>query len=141
MRPTHSIDVAHALEIMMDAEETSTGQTFSLAGPRSYTMAELVTLVESLTFRKLRRDFLNVPKFVMKPICKAGELVWWPMLNADELERRYIDDLADAPGTKSWADLGMEPDVLEEVAITYLRRYRCVAAADEAAAEVGATAC
>lgn len=45
-------------------------------------------------------------------------------MNVDELERRYHDDLPDQPGTKSWADLGMEPDVLEEVAITYLRRYR-----------------
>lgn len=124
MRPTHSIDVAHALEVMMDAEMTSTGETFSLAGPRTYTMKQLVTLVESLTFRKLQREFLNIPKAVLKPITKAGELVWWPMLNSDELERRYIDDLPDEPGTKSWADLGMEPDTLEEVAITYLRRYR-----------------
>lgn len=39
-------------------------------------------------------------------------------------ERRYIDDYADAPGTKSWEDLAIEPDLLEEVAIVYLRRYR-----------------
>ncbi|CAO1629071.1 unnamed protein product [Sympodiomycopsis kandeliae] len=124
MRPTHSIDVAHALELMMDAEMTSIGSTFSLAGPRSYTLSELVTLVESLTFKKLSREFLNIPKSLFKPALKAGELVWWPMFNSDELERRFIDDLPDEPGTKSWSDLGMTPDVLEEVAITYLRRYR-----------------
>lgn len=124
LRPAHSIDVAHALETMLDAENTSIGQTFSLGGPRAYTIEQLLTLVEALTFNKTLRPGVNVPKFLIKSIAKAGEAVWWPMLNADEVERRYVDDLEDAPGTKSWADLGIEPDFLEEVAIVYLRRYR-----------------
>lgn len=124
LRPTHVLNVAHALEIMLDAENTSIGQTFSLAGPKQYTITQLLSLVESLTFNKTVREGLNVPKFALKFAATLADKPWWPMLNPDEVERRYIDDLLDEPGTKSWADLGMEPDEIEDVALTYLRRYR-----------------
>ncbi|KAN0062274.1 Protein-lysine N-methyltransferase efm5 [Thecaphora frezii] len=124
MRPVHSIDVAAALEKLMDADVTSMGQTFSLAGPKTYTIGQILQLVESLTFRSLVKPGFNTPKFALKAIASVGELAWWPMLTKDEVIRRYIDDLPDAPGTKSWADLAIEPDTLEETAIVYLRRYR-----------------
>ncbi|PWN40506.1 putative NADH2 dehydrogenase 40K chain [Ceraceosorus guamensis] len=124
LRPVHSLDVAQALEVIMDAENTSIGQTFSLAGPKTYTVSELLNLVQSLTFRKLVRPSLNIPKAVLMLAAKAGDKVWWPMLSPDEVTRRYIDDYPDAPGTKTFADLAIEPDTVEEVAITYLRRYR-----------------
>lgn len=54
----------------------------------------------------------------------TDKAAWWGMLSADEVDRRYVDDLADEPGTKSWGDLGMTPDRIEDVAIVYLRRYR-----------------
>ena len=98
--------------------------SFSLASPKTYTIAQLRKLVESLTFRKIDRDFLNVPKFALSAATRIGDLAWWPMLNPDELARRYVDDLPDAPGTKGWADLGITPDLIEDVAIIYLRRYR-----------------
>lgn len=124
MRPVHSVDVAHALEVMMDAEVTSTGQTFSLAGPRTYTVGSMLRLVESLTFNKTLRVGVNIPKFALMTAAKIGDLAWWPMISPDEVERRYLDDLPDAPGTLGFADLGIEPDILEERAIVYLRRYR-----------------
>lgn len=124
LRPTHSINVAKALEIMMDADVTSMGQTFSLASSRSYTIDELRKLVEEFTYNKLNREGVNVPKFMMRAATRIGDLAWWPMLSPDELERRYMDDKPDAPGTKSWADLGMSPDNIEDVAVVYLRRYR-----------------
>lgn len=124
LRPAHSIDVAHALEIMMDAEVTATGSTFSLAGPRTYTITQLLALVQSLTFNKTLREGLNVPHWALRLAARIGDKAWWGMLSPDEVDRRYVDDLPDEPGTKSWADLAMEPDTIEEVAIVYLRRYR-----------------
>lgn len=124
LRPVHSIDVAQALEVMMDAEVTSTGQTFSLAGPKTYTIQQLLTLVESLTLEKIRRPGLNVPHWALRLASKIADRAWWPMLSPDEVDRRYVDDLADEPGTKTFADLGIQPDTIEEVAIIYLRRYR-----------------
>ncbi|PWN96189.1 NAD(P)-binding protein [Tilletiopsis washingtonensis] len=124
LRPVHSVDVAHALEVMLDAENTSMGQTFSLAGPRSYTIAEMMQLVEALTYNKIVRPALNVPKPILMTASKLAQLAWWPMLSPDEVTQRFLDCKPDEPGTKSWADLGIEPDLLEEVAIMYLRRYR-----------------
>ncbi|CAD6953565.1 unnamed protein product [Tilletia controversa] len=124
LRPVHSLDISLALELMMDAEETTIGQTFSLAGPKTQTVSELMNLIQSLTMTKLVRLGLNIPKPLLMTAAKVGDLAWWPMLSPDEVERRYIDDYADEPGTKSWADLGIVPDEVEEVAITYLRRYR-----------------
>lgn len=108
----------------MDAENTTIGQTFSLAGAKTYTINELMHLVESLTMQKIVREGFNIPKFAMSLATRVGDLAWWPMLSPDELARRYMDDKPDAPGTKGWADLGITPDALEEVAIVYLRRYR-----------------
>ncbi|KDN41067.1 putative NADH2 dehydrogenase 40K chain [Tilletiaria anomala UBC 951] len=124
LRPTHSLNVAQALELMMDADNTAIGQTFSLANHRTYTISELMHLVESLTMNKIVRQSVNIPKLAITAAAKVGDLAWWQMLSPDELQRRYMDDKPDAPGTKSWADLGIEPDVLEEIAIVYLRRYR-----------------
>ena len=46
------------------------------------------------------------------------------MFNADQVTRRFIDEPEPAPGTKTFADLGIEPDALEDVAIAFLRRFR-----------------
>jgi NADH dehydrogenase (ubiquinone) 1 alpha subcomplex subunit 9 len=98
MRPVHSFDVAEALEVMMDAENTSIGKTFSLGGPKTYTVVELLRLVEALTFNKTVREGLNIPKFALMAAAKVGDLAWWPMLSPDEVTRRYLDDKADEPG-------------------------------------------
>lgn len=98
----HSFDVAEALEIMMDAENTSIGQTFSLAGPKTYSVLELLRLVEALTFNKTVREGLNIPKFALMTAAKIGDLAWWPMLAPDEVTRRYFDDKADEPGESIW---------------------------------------
>ncbi|KAE8255478.1 hypothetical protein A4X13_0g3028 [Tilletia indica] len=124
LRPVHSLDISLALELMMDAEETSIGQTFTLAGPKTHTVSELLNLVQSLTLNKIVRLGLNIPKPVLMTASKIGDLAWWPMLSPDEVVRRYLNDKADEVGTKSWSDLGIVPDEVEEVAITYLRRYR-----------------
>lgn len=126
IRPVHSLDVAQALERMLDADNTSMGATFSLAGPKEYTYLELLQLLETMTFTSLAKPGLNTPKWMLKLAARVADLAWWPMLSPDEVVRRYLDDKPDAPGTKSWADLGMTPDSLEETAIIYLRRYRPV---------------
>lgn len=46
-------------------------------------------------------------------------------MSEDEVERRYIDDLPGIPaGHKSWNDLEMMPDIMEDVSIPYVRRFR-----------------
>lgn len=59
---------------------------------------------------------------------KTAQWAWWPLLSPDEVERRYMDDIGtDAKGEKwagDWDKVGVVPDEVENLAITYLRRYR-----------------
>lgn len=110
------------MHIMMDAEETSIGQTFSLPGPTVYTYNDLLNIAEVRTLKKLRG--LNTPRWMASAMTRLWENVWWPTISPDEVVRRFMDDKDPAPGTLGFADLGMTPDVLEDMAIIYLRRYR-----------------
>ncbi|GAA5942767.1 hypothetical protein JCM3775_005044 [Rhodotorula graminis] len=119
--PVHVLDVAAALNTMYTAP-SSLASTYALPGPRTYTFEQLLHMVEALTLKKLRGP--NFPRPLLAALARAWDLVWWPTLSPDEVTRRYIDDLPVAPGTKGFADLGIEPDVLDDIAINYVRRYR-----------------
>lgn len=131
---------------MLTAPSTASS-LFVLRGPKTYTFETLLSLVEALTLKKLTGP--SVPKPLLMLAARVWDLVWWPTLSPDEVTRRYIDDvpvvkagavMGSMPGfggasrfdsgiltpeiVKGFAELGIEPDVLEEVAIVYLRRYR-----------------
>jgi hypothetical protein len=106
---------------MMSAPST-VGSTFALPGPKTYTFETLLSLVEALTLKKLKGP--NFPRPVLALAARLWDLVWWPTVSPDEVVRRYINDVPVTAGLKGFEDLGIEPDVLEEVAIVYLRRYR-----------------
>ncbi|BGP22641.1 NADH dehydrogenase (ubiquinone) 1 alpha subcomplex 9 [Rhodotorula toruloides] len=125
--PVHVLDVASALNTMYTASATL-GETYALPGPRTYTFEQLLQLVEGCTLKKLQGP--NFPRPLLSLMARAWDLVWWPTLSPDEVVRRFISDLPVAPGVKGFADLGIEPDVLEDIAIVYLRRYRASAYAD-----------
>lgn len=72
----------------------------------------------------------NIPKIIAKTTAKAVDFIWWPTLSPDEIERRYINDTID-PNTKTFADLGIEPQELESLALMFLRRYRSSAYFDQ----------
>jgi hypothetical protein len=118
------MDVAQALShlIGMPALE----RTLALPGPSTHTHEFLLELVSTLTYNPPSRAPV-VPKRVALALARAAQRIWWPTLSPDEVERRYIDD-ADTPG--DWALVGVEPDEIENHAITYVRRYRsaCVIA-------------
>jgi len=115
------LDVASALNIMMTAKST-VGETYSLSGPRTYTFEQLLHMTEALTLKKLRGP--NFPKPLLAAMSRMWDLVWWPTLSPDEVTRRFISDLPKRAGELGFKELGIEPDVIEDVAIQYLRRYR-----------------
>ncbi|KDE07008.1 NADH dehydrogenase (ubiquinone) 1 alpha subcomplex 9 [Microbotryum lychnidis-dioicae p1A1 Lamole] len=119
--PVHVMDVAQALSIMLTAPSTASS-TFAFTGPQTYTFEQLLHLVEALTLQKLSGP--NFPKPILALAARLWDLVWWPTLSPDEVTRRFIDDVQIEEGLKGFKDLGIEPDVLEDVAIVYLRRYR-----------------
>jgi NADH dehydrogenase (ubiquinone) 1 alpha subcomplex subunit 9 len=145
-------DVVSALATMLNAPLTSTASTFVLAGPEKFTYNELLNLVSFFTMRPVS-NFPTVPKPLAKLFATlVNRGVWWPTVSPDEIERKYIDDIGvnapalraaaeqkpsgwegdktvkiagiDGEPVKGWAELGIEPDLMEEHAIKYLRMYR-----------------
>jgi NADH dehydrogenase (ubiquinone) 1 alpha subcomplex subunit 9 len=150
-RPAHVLDVAEALAVICGAPKTSIGATFALPGPRTYTYSNLIKLVEAFTLKSHAAPIL--PKPIATLIASVlNRALWWPTVSPDEVIRKYIDDASASPrvaaqdvpagweepvatgleamrgvngeAVKSWADLNIEPETIEEHAIKYLRRYR-----------------
>ena len=117
-RPAQVMDVAQALSNLMGMPAFD--RTLALPGPSTLTYEYLLELVSTLTYNPPSRAPV-VPKQIALALARAAQRIWWPALSPDEVERRYIDD-ADTPG--DWAVVGVEPDEIENHAITYVRRYR-----------------
>jgi len=127
LRPVHVLDVAQALSNLLTGPNTTDPQLINLPGPTVHSYASLLNLISSVTYNHI--GFApTIPKSVMMSAAKAAQLVWWPLLSPDEVERRYINDVGtDVKGEKwrgDWDKVGVHPDEVEDWAITYLRRYR-----------------
>jgi NADH dehydrogenase (ubiquinone) 1 alpha subcomplex subunit 9 len=88
----------------------------------------MLHLIELVTYNSPTRA-PTIPKRIALFAARAAQLVWWPLLSPDEVIRRYIDDVgAGKDGEVNvepvWDLLGVQPEELEDVAISYLRRYR-----------------
>ena len=147
------MDVAQALTVMLTSPVASVGQTFSLPGPGLHTYASLEALVSALTLKPVSSAPVLPKPVAMLLATIFNRAMWWPTISPDEVERKYIDDFGvdafeaakgdtrpagwaaaslsnagktgvDGEPVRSWADLGIEPETVEEHAIKYLRRYR-----------------
>lgn len=156
--PVHVLDVAKALKVMLDAPVTSVASTFHLAGPAIKTGNEILDLVSLLTMKPMNKA-VEVPKSVALAFAKlVNKAIWWPTVSPDEIERKYINDAGiealepldtsaypdgwapsqqssiipgvDGEPVKTFADLAISPDHIEEWAIRYVRRYRSSATYD-----------
>ncbi|KAG9315915.1 hypothetical protein JVU11DRAFT_3566 [Chiua virens] len=118
IRPVHVMDVAQALANLMGI--TQLPGTVSLPGPRTLSYEYLLDLVSSVTYNPTSRAPV-IPKPIALAVARAAQAAWWPLICPDEVERRYLDDVAAAG---DWEAVGVVPQEIENHAITYLRRYR-----------------
>lgn len=112
------MDVAQVLANLMSRSQLPS--TLSLPGPRTLSLEYLLDLVSSVTYSPPSRAPV-IPKRGALAVARAAQSVWWPLICPDEVERRYLDDVAVAG---DWEAVGVVPDEIESHAITYLRRYR-----------------
>lgn len=112
------MDVAQALANLLS--KPPLGRTLALPGPSTLTHEYLLELIASVTYNPTSKA-PSLPKPVALALAKASNLVWWPTVVPDEVERRFIDD-ADTPG--DWDVVDIVPDEIEAYAIKYLRRFR-----------------
>lgn len=115
--PVHSIDVGHALELML-YDDTTASQTFELYGPKNYSTAEIAEMVDKEIFAKRRH--INVPRQILEPVAKIlNQVLWWPIMSAEEIQTEHIDQVIDEKA-KTFKDLGIEPGDISKFTYHYV---------------------
>ncbi|MEM7728986.1 MAG: complex I NDUFA9 subunit family protein [Pseudomonadota bacterium] len=123
-QPASVVDVAQAVANVL--RRGTTGTTYELAGPRTYSFAELMRFTLDTIDR--RRFLVPLPWFAAVPMGFAGEIAGAlpfvePFLTRDQVETLKTDNVAsgDHPGFEA---LGIVPDTVEAIVPDYLERFR-----------------
>ncbi|CAN8105010.1 unnamed protein product [Discula destructiva] len=120
-RPVHSIDVGHALELML-YDDTTASQTYELYGPKEYSTAEIAEMVDKEIFKKRRH--INLPRQILEPaVTILNKLLWWPILSAEQIQMEHIDQVIDEKA-KTFKDLGIEPGEISKFTYQYVQGFR-----------------
>jgi NADH dehydrogenase len=121
LQPVYVEDVAEAIALML-TDSGSSGRTYELAGPRVYTMRELVELV--LQFVGKQRLLVPIPFAVAEAQARFFEFLSLnPPLTTGQVDLLKADNVAGGtlPGL---LELNIQPKAVEEVVPTYLGRSR-----------------
>lgn len=118
--PVHVIDLATAFE-KIAFDDSTMGQTFELNGPNQLTIKQVRDLIQQVTLRKYTN--INLPKPVALKVSEFLQLFWWRMVNPDQVERQFIDQVLNK-NVKGFADLGIEPSPLKDLVYRYTAHFR-----------------
>lgn len=120
LQPVYVEDVAEAIARLL-ADPATAGQTYELAGPRVYTLRELVGIVLRLVER--RRWLVPVPFAVAKVQARLFELLPHPPLTTGQVDLLQADNVASGalPGLR---ELNIEPKAVEALVPTYIGQSR-----------------
>jgi NADH dehydrogenase len=126
LQPVWVGDVARAFVAALDNPATI-GQTYELAGPRVYTLRELVSFAARASGRP--RPVLAMPDALARLQARMMELMpGEPLLSRDNLDSLKRDNLASlGPGGRPYKpapELGIDPLPLEPEAALYLARMQ-----------------
>jgi NADH dehydrogenase len=120
LQPVYVEDVAEAI-VRLLADRGTAGQTYELAGPRVYTLRELVSFALRLIDK--RRLLVPVPFAVAEIQARLFEFLPSPPLTTSQVDLLRADNLASGalPGFR---DLNILPKAIEDVVPTYIGRQR-----------------
>ena len=116
LQPVFVEDVAEAIASIL-ADPGTVGQTYELAGPRVYTLRELVNMTLQLMGK--RRLLVAVPFAVAEIQARLFEFLPNPPLTTGQVDLLKVDNVASKtlPG---FQDLKIRPKTVEEVLPTYV---------------------
>ncbi|WP_374654356.1 complex I NDUFA9 subunit family protein [Dongia sp.] len=119
-QPVYVADVAAAVERVLEDAGT-TGRTYELGGPRSYTFRALMEMM----LKEIGRCRLLVPLPFALATLKASFLQLLPikLLTVDQVRLLKRDNVV-AANALGFKDLGIAPTTLEAVLPSYLDQYR-----------------
>jgi NADH dehydrogenase len=97
------------------------GRTYELAGPKTYTVRELVVFMLGLVGK--RRLLMTVPFAMAKVLARLLEFLPNPPLTTSQVDLLKTDNVASGvlPGFR---DLNIQPEAVEDVVPTYIGRSR-----------------
>src|SRR6185295_16735127 len=116
LQPVFGEDVAKAITNIL-SDPGTVGQTYELAGPRVYTLRELVNMTLQLMGK--RRLLVAVPFAVAEIQARLFEFLPNPPLTTGQVDLLKVDNVASKtlPG---FQDLKIRPKTVEEVLPTYI---------------------
>jgi uncharacterized protein YbjT (DUF2867 family) len=116
LQPVYVEDVAEAIARIL-ADPDTAGQTYELAGPRTYTLRELVSLALRLMHK--HRPLVPLPFAIADIQARLFELLPRPPLTTAQVDLLRSDNLASGtlPGFR---DLDITPRVVEDIVPTYI---------------------
>ncbi len=122
LQPVNVEDVATAVARLLADPETA-GQIYELAGPRAYTVRELVMFTLRLIGK--RRLLMTVPFAMAEVLARLFELLPSPPLTTSQVDLLKVDNVASGtlPGFR---ELSIQPEAVEEVVPTYIGRSRAL---------------
>jgi len=123
-QPVYVGDVAEAIAKV--AGQGTTGKTYELGGPRTYSFKELMQFTLETIDRK--RFLVPVPWFAANIMGVAGEISAMapfvkPFLTRDQVKNLKIGNVV-SDEALGFAELGIRLETIEAIVPTYLGRYR-----------------
>lgn len=123
-QPVYVGDVAKAIATSIN--KGSTGTTYELGGPTSYTFKELLTYM--LTVIDKRRLLLPLPWFAANIMGAVGEFTGYlpfvkPVLTRDQVTSLKSDNVT-SPDMPGLAELGIKPKTIEAIMPPALEKFK-----------------
>lgn len=123
-QPVYVGDVAKAIATSVD--KASTGTTYELGGPTSYTFKELMEFM--LTTIDKKRLLIPLPWFVANIVGAIGEFIGFlpfvkPVLTRDQVESLKSDNVV-SPDLPGLAELGIKGKTIEAIMPAHLEKYK-----------------
>ena len=124
MQPAYVGDVAQA--IAKCAGQGSSGKTYELGGPQSYSFKELMQFMLETIDKK--RFPVPVPWFAANMMGFMGEISGYapfvkPFLTRDQVKNLQVDNVV-ADDALGFSELGIKLETVEAIVPTYLERFR-----------------
>jgi NADH dehydrogenase len=116
LQPIFVEDVAEAISTIL-SDHGSVGRTYELAGPKVYTLRELVNMTLKLMGK--RRLLVPIPFAVAEVQARLFELLPNPPLTTGQVDLLKTDNVASG-SLPNVQELGIHPKTVEEVIPTYI---------------------
>jgi len=124
IQPVYVGDVAQAIAKL--AGQGTSGKTYELGGPQSYSFKELMQFTLNTIDRK--RFLVPIPWFAANMMGFMGEISGYtpfvkPFLTRDQVKNLMVDNVV-ADDALGFSELGIKLETLETIVPSYLGRYR-----------------